>query len=374
MANMTGLNEGRSCQHSLKSTRRTILKGIGASGLGGLAGCIGGGGQQTPARDTPAGTETPTEEPEPVDFSIARVPFESTGSHYMPLQWGWVDPVGRVGELKWKVAFPGQITKLVRAKEIDVAEGSLGALVVDHDRGISYNGLATDNHIDLANGVFAHTDSGITEPQDLEGKKVGIHSESSAAVVYALGLAENVFDVDLSTVEWITKDIPTLWNLLKEGDIDASEIFANFWYFAQQHPDLEEVYNTSKEWEKWTGGRAIMQVVEARTKFLNNNPGIDVDILKSLRKSRRYRNENLEKVLQESIKRSGDDADLEFLVKQSKNLDCTFDLTDRDRKTISKFVELANDQGVIDSTPSIDDLFTDTVQKVGHVEDPIAFD
>lgn len=44
------------------------------------------------------------------------------------------------------------------------------------------------------------------------------------------------------------------------------------------------------------------------------------------------------------------------------------------RPTIEKSVELANQQGVIESTPSVDDLFIDTIDKVGHVDNPNAFE
>lgn len=364
--------------------RRRILKIIGSGGATALAGCSGSSntddGSSSGDGDGSNGVDggstpgsTPTSTPEPIDFSLARVPFPSTGSHYMPLQWGYTNSVGRVGEISWEIAFPGQITKLVRGKNIDVAEASLGAHLINHDRGVAYDALVTDNHTELANGLFAHADAGISGPQDLEGKQIGIHSESSASVIYTLGILSNQYDVDLNNVTFLNKAIPELWSLIQKGDIDATILFANFWYFGKQHDQVKEVFNTNDVWQDWVGGRTIFQTLVARPQFLNSNSGIDVDIVESLRESRRYRNENLEEVLQEYIDREDSDDDLDFLVRQAKNLDVTFDLRDEDRATIEKFIELANQQGVIKSTPSVNDLFTDTIEKVGHVENPNVF-
>lgn len=364
--------------------RRQLLKILATGGTTALAGCSSGntsggedssdGGSNGGATDSTTGEQTPTPEPEKVDFSIARVPFASTGSHYMPLQWGKTSPTGRVGELEWKVAYPGQITKLVRAKNVDVAEASLGAHLINHDRGVAYDALVTDNHTELANGLFAHADSGISEPQDIEGKKIGIHSESSASVIYTLGILANRYDVDLSNVTFLNKAIPELWGLIQKGEIDATVLFANFWYFGKEHEEVNEIFNTNGVWEDWVGGRTIFQLVVAHPKFLSNNSGIDVDIVESLRESRRYRNDNLKKVLDEYIKQEEADANLEFLLKQAKNLDVTFDLREEDRNTIEKFIELAHQQGVIDSAPTVDDIFTDTIDEVGHVDNPNVFE
>lgn len=348
-----------------KQGRRSVLKSLGAGSLAGLAGCIGGGDGEGSSPATDTGTPTPVPES---DFSLMHVPFGSVASHYVPLKNGWVDPVGRVGDIEWSAAFPSQMTNTVRGRSVDVADLSLGAHVIDHDRGEPYTGLVTENHVFQANAMFAHTDSGIEEVQDLEGKTIGIHSQSSASVIYSLGIAENLYDVDLSTVNWVNKAIPELWGLIQDGQIDATVLFADFWYLGQQHEDIVEIFNTNSEWKDWVGGTTIFQLLVARPKLIEDNPGLDVDLVNSLRESRAYRNENIDETLEQWIESNDADVSLDFLKQQAINLDCTFDLTDGDRATMEKFVELANEQGVIDSTPSVDEMFTDTVDEVGHVD------
>jgi ABC-type nitrate/sulfonate/bicarbonate transport system substrate-binding protein len=260
------------------------------------------------------------------------------------------------------------MTNTGRGRSVDVADLSLGANVIDHDRGEPDHGLVTENHVLQANTIFAHTDSGIEEVQDLEGKTIGIHSQSSASVIYSLGIASELYDVDLSTVNWVNQAIPELWGLIQDGQIDATVLFADFWYLGQQHEDIVEIFNTNTEWEEWVGGTTIFQILVARPNLIDNNPGLDVDLVNSLRNSRAYRNENLDETLELWIESTDADVSLDFLKRQAINLDVTFDLTEGDRATIDKFVELANEQGVVDSTPSVDDMFSDTVDEVGHVD------
>lgn len=92
--------------------------------------------------------------------------------------------------------------------------------------------------------IFVNTESGIRNPRDLEGKRVGVPEYSQTAAVWIRGLLQHEYGVDLSTLAWVSGGVnapgrpDTLVNwpdgveitkvrdrplneLLVEGEIDA---------------------------------------------------------------------------------------------------------------------------------------------------------
>ena len=53
--------------------------------------------------------------------------------------------------------------------------------------------------------IFAHADSGIRAPKDLEGKRVGSRTYRTALTVWARGLLQDRYGVDLSKLQWIVQ-------------------------------------------------------------------------------------------------------------------------------------------------------------------------
>lgn len=332
--------------------RRKFLTSTAAVSGAALAGCTGSGG---------GGGELS-------EFNLARVPFVSTGSYYLPLQWEWVDTAGMIEHehINWNVQQPNQITELVRGEEVEIAQGSLGAHLINNERGVTgYPALATDNELEKANALYTHDESDIEEPQDLAGAKIGVHSQSSASVVYSLGILENYYDVDLDTVEWVNQSPPQLFSLLEQNDLDAAVLFADFWWIADGMPVMQELFNTAEAWADWTGGREslVFQVVLVQEEWVNNNSGVDEDLLRTLQRSRDYREENLREII-ERYAEEKPDVDVDQTIKEAKALEISFDLTDQQRDQIDQFIQLANEQGVIDSTPSVDELFLDTADRI----------
>ncbi len=138
--------------------------------------------------------------------------------------------------------------RMIRRQEFDVAEMSLSSYTLS---------LFNENPPFIAlpvfvsrsfrhSGIYIHTGSGIREPQDLIGKRIGTPEYQLTAVVWIRGILSDEYDVPVSSVNYFTgggeqagriekvkltlpseiqvKEIPrnkTLSSMLETGEIDA---------------------------------------------------------------------------------------------------------------------------------------------------------
>ena len=152
-------------------------------------------------------------------------------------------------ELNW-LNMPVEETffRMMRHQEFDVAELSLSSYLIAKDRGFP-NFTAIPVFISRMfrhSGIYINTNSGIFEPKDLIGKKIGIPEYQLTACVWIRGILNHYYGVKQSDVQWfiggeetpgrvekVKVDLPseisiqpigekeTLNELLESGEIDA---------------------------------------------------------------------------------------------------------------------------------------------------------
>ena len=95
--------------------------------------------------------------------------------------------------------------RMVGAQEFDVSEMSLAEYVTMTAKGISpFIALPV-----FPSKAFRHAficvnrEAGIKEPKDLAGKRIGTPLYTQTAAIWIRGDLENIYDVDLSDVQWI---------------------------------------------------------------------------------------------------------------------------------------------------------------------------
>jgi len=139
---------------------------------------------------------------------------------HMAVEKGFFDEEGLKYELI-KLA-PGTAFDAVTANQIDACFGLLASLVQPLSNGLPAK-ITTGLHTGC-DKVLVKPDSGITEPKDFIGKKVGVPSYTSSPYIYAKRvLADNGVDVTVqnSQVEFVvyaTADLPLA---LEKGAVDA---------------------------------------------------------------------------------------------------------------------------------------------------------
>ena len=184
--------------------------------------------------------------------------------------------------------------RMAESLAFDICEFSLVDYLNGVERGLPFTAIAIFPH-----RIFRHRDiwvssvSGIKEPKDLSGKRVGIQSWTNSASVWQRGLLAQDYGVDLTSIEWVAESAAhgaewariatkprerSLDQMLASGDIDAlmlprpSELpLKEMARIRRLFPD----YSTAEqEYRARTGIFPIMHVMVIKNELLHSNPGI----------------------------------------------------------------------------------------------------
>lgn len=139
---------------------------------------------------------------------------------HMAVEKGFFEEEGLKYELI-KLA-PGTAFDAVTANQIDACFGLLASLVQPLSNGLPAK-ITTGLHTGC-DKVLVKPDSGIDEPKDFIGKKVGVPSYTSSPIIYAKRvLADNGVDVTVqnSQVEFVVYSTADLPLALEKGAVDA---------------------------------------------------------------------------------------------------------------------------------------------------------
>ncbi|MBV9742823.1 MAG: ABC transporter substrate-binding protein [Acidobacteriia bacterium] len=214
--------------------------------------------------------------------------------------------------------------RMMRYREFEIAEMSLSSYVVSLFRE-NPPFIAIPVFISRAfrhSGIFIHTASGITEPRQLIGKRVGNPEYQLTAIVWIRGILSDEFGVPIDSVTYViggqeepgriektgiqlppqipTEPSPpgkTLARMLEAGEIDAlyaprapSTLFSNPAKVRRLFPDYpvieREYYNKTKIFP-------IMHVVVIRRDVYESNRWLAQSLYKALAKAKRLASEDL---------------------------------------------------------------------------------
>jgi 4,5-dihydroxyphthalate decarboxylase len=214
--------------------------------------------------------------------------------------------------------------RMMRHQEFDIAEMSLSSYVVS---------LFRDNPPFIAipvfmsrafrhSGIFVHTGSGIRQPQDLIGKRVGNPEYQLTAIVWIRGILSDEYGVPITSVRYFTggqeepgriekagiglppeirmEPIPpgkTLSQMLEAGEIDAlyaprapSTLFRNPSRVERLFPDYAAV---EREYYSKTKIFPIMHVIVIRRDVYERNRWMAQSLYKALATAKREAQEDL---------------------------------------------------------------------------------
>ena len=137
---------------------------------------------------------------------------------------------------------PQRHWRMATGLEFDVCEFSLGTYLMLHDRGMfPAVAIPAFPHRRFRHGyIFVNTAAGIGEPAALAGRRVGVRTWQTTAGIWARGMLQDDYGVDLTSIDWVAQDeedIPlssmdrfrlsrcpegdTVTAMLERGDLDA---------------------------------------------------------------------------------------------------------------------------------------------------------
>ena len=189
--------------------------------------------------------------------------------------------------------------KMAESLAFDICEYSLVDYLNGFERGLGFTAIPIFPH-----RIFRHRDiwvsavSGIKEPKELNGRRIGIQGWTNSASVWQRGLLAEDFAVDLKSIEWVAelhqesggkrgpewarisrkpKD-PSLDQMLANGDIDAMMLPRPPELPAEEMPRIRRLFPNyvaaEQDYRARTGVLPIMHVVVIKNDVLGSRSGL----------------------------------------------------------------------------------------------------
>src|SRR5471030_773009 len=188
--------------------------------------------------------------------------------------------------------------RFLRGREFDVAEVSASSYLAARDNDWPFRAIPVFLHRRFRHGfMFINTSKGIKMPKDMIGRKVGVKTLMTTAVLWMRGQLEHEYGVPLKSIDWVAElendvtvklpadlkltrlpDDKSVETMLAEGELDAvlhSDLIKPFLAadarVARLFPDhkKEEIAYYEK-----TGIFPIMHVLGLRKEMVDQNPWV----------------------------------------------------------------------------------------------------
>jgi len=231
--------------------------------------------------------------------------------------------------------------------------------------------------------IFINTKSGIREPLDLMGKRVGLGEFQQTAAVAARAFLQHDYGVDLRKIRWFTwgrQSMPLEWpqsfdiqtisslkepdRLLIDGDLDALICSSLFPSFAQGAPNVRRLFENYKEVEaayfRKTGIFPIMHTVVMREELWRQYPWIATSLYKAFQEAKKLAYQRLNDLSPYKLSMVWFRGPLQEQ-KEILGEDPWCDGLERNRKTIETLVEYLYEQELIGNKPKVEELFATNI-------------
>ena len=195
--------------------------------------------------------------------------------------------------------------RFVRGLEFDVCELQIAQYLGLKSRGVPITAIPVFPHRRFNHScVMVRLDSDITRPEDLRGRRIGVHAHFNPIALWIRGLLQHEFNVPSSEIHWVadgSEDVPgwsppswlrierappgqKMQDLLKAGAIDAqilsdsaeastiNKVVRRLW------PNYREV---EVDYYRRTGIFPIRHLVVVKDEVLHRNPDITSDLVQA---------------------------------------------------------------------------------------------
>ena len=269
--------------------------------------------------------------------------------------------------------------RFLRNNEFDVAEVSISSYLAARDNDWPFRAIPVFLHRRFRHGfMFINTGKGIAKPADLKGRRIGVKTLMTSAILWMRGLLQNEYGVPLESIEWVAElnndvdvQLPpntkytllprdkSVETMLAEGELDAVFHSDLIKPFLAKDPRVARLFADPKAEEmayyKRTGIFPIMHVLGIRQAFTERHPWLAINL---------YRAFNDAKTL--AMKRMANPRIVPLAwyraawEEQERVLGpdpWEYGLTEKNRKNLETLVGYSHQQGLIKQRPALEQLF-----------------
>lgn len=282
---------------------------------------------------------------------------------------------------------PEIFARMIKTRSFDIAEMSLAHYCIMRTRGdFPFVAIPVFPSRVFRHGyIFINKNSGIREPKDLEGKRVGVQEYRQTAGVWVRGILQHDYGVDLDKIQWVEGGVNeprvadhdmdlrpvrplklelipedrTLNDMLESGEIDA--------YFGARRPmALDKGKNVTrlfpdyrareKDFYQRTGFHPIMHTLVIREDLFKEQPWVPESLFKACQESKSWA---LKQMRFSGAQRSM----LPWLYDEIAEMDALMGPDpwpyglEPNRKILTAFVQYLVDQHFIETARPIEELF-----------------
>jgi len=269
--------------------------------------------------------------------------------------------------------------RFLRNGEFDVAELSASSYLAARDNDMSFCAIPVFLHRRFRHGfIFINTMKGISKPKDLIGRKVGVKTLMTTAVLWMRGQLEHEYGVSLKSIEWFAElnddvevklpsdlkvtrlpDNKSVETMLADGELDAVLHSDLIKPFLAKDPRVARLFPDHKREEmayfKKTGIFPIMHVLGLRQSLAEQHPWVAVNLFKAFNEAKAIAMKRMKnpRIVPLAWYRDAWEEQEQILGPDPWE----YGLTDNNRNNLETLARYSHEQGLIKKLPTLEQLF-----------------
>ena len=263
--------------------------------------------------------------------------------------------------------------------EFDIAEVSGSSYLAARDNDWPFRAIPVFLHRRFRHGfMFINTGKGITKPADLKGRRIGVKTMMTTAVLWMRGILQSEYGVPLNSIEWVAElnndvdvqlpaDIKltllpkekSVETMLAEGELDA--VFHSDFIkpFVARDKRVARLFPDHKAEEmvyfQRTGIFPIMHVTGIRKELADEHPWLAVNLFRAFNEAKAIAMKRMvnPRIVPLAWYRAAWEEQERILGPDPWE----YGLTDKNRKNLDALIGYSHEQGLIKRKPPLEHLF-----------------
>jgi 4,5-dihydroxyphthalate decarboxylase len=274
--------------------------------------------------------------------------------------------------------------RMVRNREFDICELSGSSTLMAKDLGYDLVAIPVFLHRRFRHGfIFINSTKGIEKPTDLIGRKMGLGTFQSSALLWIRGILEDEFQVPHKKIHWKVQNEEELpftppsdlqlertpkgkkvETMLSDGELDAVIAPNPVAPFVRKDPRVKRLFENYHELEvdyyRRTGIFPIMHMTVIKQQIVDRYPWVPMNLLMAFEKAKQWAYGKMKNPRRVPL------AWFQYTQEKQEELmgpdPWAYGLTDANRKVLGTMIRYAHHQGIISQKLSVDELFHESTR------------
>ena len=274
--------------------------------------------------------------------------------------------------------------RFINNREFDIAEVSCSSYLAARDNDLPFRAIPVFLHRRFRHGfMFINASKGISKPADLKGRRIGVKTMMTTAVLWMRGILQHDYGVPLSSIEWVAEieddvkvtlpaDIKysclpnnkSVETMLAEGELDA--VFHSDFVkpFIAKDPRVVRLFPDHKVEEvayyQRTGIFPIMHVLGLRQALAEEHPWVAINLFRAFNEAKAVAMKRM--VNPRIVPLAWYRATWEEQERILGPDPWEYGLTERNRRNLETLASYSHEQGLIKKNPALEHLFLNVDQ------------